>query len=227
MTKGLEQMNFFSFVIKCKEKYSNSVILGSPNQISLKIGATDYQTRKQLNYGLKKGLIQKTNKGYILAKYTDILEHIDSIISHKHLHFYKKGTIKELTEKNLFVIMKNNFIQQQFRIKNTIRLKQLKSLATVKTEVNNLFSKRDYTFLQKNKHRVLGDDYIVTGQKHISKKLNISQGLASLLLDKWSKMGLFYRTLIYTTHFDKNSVDYSLNTSIPRICKGSKIILTS
>lgn len=226
MTKGLLQMNFFSFAIKCKVKYRNSILLGSINQISQKIGVTDYQTRKQINYGLKNGLIVKINGGYKLAKYSKIIESIESITDAKHMHFYKEGSLKELTDKNLFVIMRNNFKQQEFRANQSERLKQLKILTTAKTQVNNLFSKKDYTFFQKNKNRVLGENYIVTGQKHIAKHLKISQGLASLLLRKWSEMKLFFRTIIYTTFFDKNSVDYSLHTSIPRICKGSKITLT-
>ncbi len=227
MTKGLQQIQFLCFAIICKRQYINSVVLGSINQISIKIGVTDYQIRKQINYGLKNGLITQNKGGYIFAKYSTIIEHIEAVGNAKHYDFYKEGNYSELVEKNLFIIALNNFKTQQFRAKQTIRLKQLNSLATVPTEVKGQFSKSDYSLYLKNKNRVLGADYIVTGQKHLSKILKVSQGLANKLLNRWAELGLFFRTIIYLSFFDKNEYNYSLNMAIPKICIGSKIVLTS
>jgi hypothetical protein len=225
MTKGLQQIHFLCFAIKAKQAFKNSVLIGSLNQISLKVGVSDFVTRKQINYGLKNGLIVKSNNRYTLAKYNTILNSLQIVTHTKHLSLFKEGNFKELVEKNLFAVAKINFIQQLYKGKQSETIKRINKLVTEITGVKGKFSKRDYSLLTKSKGRVLGENYIVSGQKHLCKLLNISQGLASTLLDKWAKMGLIFRTIIYSSFFDKNEINYSLNTSIPKICIGSKLVL--
>lgn len=227
MTKGLQQIQFLNFAILCKELYRNSVVLGSINQISHKLNLSDHQTRKQVAYGLRNKLIFKIKRGYIFSKYSNIINNIDAVKVAKHYHFYKKGTFKELTEYNLFVIAKQNFIQQQFRGNQSETIRKVKKLATAKTERKDLFTKKEYSIYQKGLNRVLGENFIVTGQKHLCKLLNISQGLAARLLSLWANQKLFFRTIMYSSFFDKNNFNYSLNTAIPKICIGSKISLIS
>lgn len=227
MTKGLIQANFLSFAIKVKAKYRNSVILGSINQISKKLEVSDYITRKQINYGLKNGLIVKIKGGYQVAKYKDVLNSIDSIKHIKHIKLFKEGTFSELVEKNLYAIARVNFNQQLFRGKQSATIKELRKLVTEETEMKGQFSKKEYDLYNKSKHRVLGENYIVTGQKHLSKLLNISQGLACKLLSRWSELRLIFRTIIYTPYFDRNNTTYSLNFKVPMICIGTKVGLIS
>jgi len=227
MTKGLSQVQFLCFAIIVKRNYCNSIILGSLNQISNKLGVTDYITRKQINYGLKNGLIAKIKGGYKVQKYKSILEHLDAITHIKHIKLFKEGNFAELVEKNLYAIARVNFNQQLFRGKQSETIKELRKLVTEETEIKGQFNKKDYDLYKKSKQRVLGENYIVTGQKHLCKLLNISQGLASKLLSRWSELRLIFRTIIYTPFFDSNDTNYSLNLNKPMICLGSKIGLIS
>lgn len=227
MTKGLLQVQFLCFAIIAKSKYRNSIILGSLNQISKKLEVSDYITRKQINYGLKNGLIIETKGGYKVVKYKTILDSIDTIKHVKHIKLFKEGNFAELVEKNLFAIARINFNQQLFRGKQSATIKELRKLVTEKTEIKGRFSKKEYDLYNKSKNRVLGENYIVTGQKHLCKLLNISQGLASKLLSRWSELKLIFRTIIYTPFFDKNDTNYSLKCKVPMICLGTRVGLIS
>lgn len=227
MTKGLSQVQFLCFAIIAKSKYRNSIILGSLNQVSKKLGVTDYITRKQINYGLNNGLIVKTKGGFKVVKYKTILESIDTIKHIKHIKLFKEGNFAELVEKNLYAIARVNFNQQLFKGKQSETIKELRKLVTEETEMKGKFTKKEYDLFKKSKQRVLGENYIVTGQKHLCKLLNISQGLASKLLSRWSELKLIFRTIIYTQFFDNNNTNYSLHLNKPMICLGSKIGLIS
>lgn len=221
MTKGLQQIQFLCFAIICKRMYLNSVLIGSPHLISKKIGISDYQTRKFINYGLKNGLISKNNGYFSIAKYDLILESIEAVKIKKQFTFYKEGNFSELVEKNLFAIASINFNQQLFKIKKAETLKIIKyKLATGFKGI----TRKEYNFYNKNKSCVQGENFIITGQKALCKLLKVSQGYSSYLLTKWAKIGLIFRTIQYSKYFDpNNSVVLRLDNNM--ICLGSKIVI--
>jgi hypothetical protein len=110
-------------------------------------------------------------------------------------------------------------------LKSFEKIREIRKLATVESGLTNQFSKKDYNLYKASKNRVLGENFIVTGQKHLSKLLFISQGQANNLLNIWANMGLIYRTIMYSSAFDKNEYNYSLSLNKPMICLGSKIVL--
>lgn len=223
MTRGLIQVKFLCFAIIAKQKFVNSILLGSSHAISLKIGLSDHQTRKFINYGISNGLISKTNYGYRLSGYSKIIDNIDAVTHKRHTSFYKEGNFNELVKKNLFAVASVKFKQQQYKID------RFKSIEIIKQKIatgHKGITRKEYDFYKKNKNSVQGESFIVTGQKSISKMLNISQGYADKLLSEWGKLKLIFRTIMYSKYFDPFNEDNPLlNLDNKMVCLGSKIIL--
>lgn len=224
MTKGLQQIQFLCFAIICKRQYVNSVVLGSINQISIKVGVTDYQTRKQINYGLKNGLITKVKGGYLMPSYKNLLEHLNLSFDSKHMFIVRFGNFNELVERNLYSIARNNFKQQQFNIKRNDKLRLIYN----KIETDYHINKKDLkTFKQYFTKSVLSSEKsIVTGQKAIARILGISQTYANQLLKRWNDLFLIKREIVFSKDFNRyEDSNRLLRLEIGNyICLGSKVL---
>jgi hypothetical protein len=218
MSKGLQRINFLNFAILVKRQYANSVVLGSKHSISLKVGVSDYQCRTFINYGLKNGLIKEINGGYKLTSYDNIIEHLN-IGSIKKYSFYKFGTFEQLKDVNLYVIARANFKQQEFNIKQKTKYLTIKK----RIETGKYITKAEYRFYNKKCVQSV-NKIIVTGQKHISKLLQVSQGMAYRLMLKWVELGFIQRKVSFSKNFDRFDDNRLLRLSIGNyICDGSII----
>lgn len=222
MTKGLEQIKFLCFCIMVKRRYINSVILGSLNQISIKVGISDYQTRKFINYGLKNGLISKTKGGFKVSSYKEQLKALNLTFDSKYLFLMRFGSFNELVERNLYLIARNNFKQQAFNIKKNNRLTIIKR----KIETDYYISKRDLKFYYAHftKSVLSSKKIIVTGQKKISQILGVSKSFALFLLKRWNELKFIKREVSFSKSFDRFEDNNILRLEIGNFkCDGSVI----
>lgn len=221
MTKHYELFKFFNFCILIKRQYVNSIVLGTPNEISNKINTSYYLTRKYLNYGLKNGLITKTSSGYRVASYNKLIESLGLSSKIENYSFYKVGNLQELIIKNSFVIALHNFKAQEFKIK------QKKDILSIRKRIatGQVITRKEYN--KSNKECANLKDSIVTGQKHLKKILGFSQQTCYELLKIWSNIGLITRKVVYSTKIDPFYDNYVLNmTNGKMIVLGSKVELT-
>lgn len=228
---GITQIKFLAFSIICKRRYINSVLIGSPAAIAKKIGISEYITRTYLNYGLKNGLIQK-NKNYTLSSYHKIISHLDVIEKIKHYKFKKEGTFKELIEEILFTIVHVNFKQQKYNIDRYQKYLNLLQTGIQTKSERNLFRRMHKKYGAGKKFL----NKIVTGQKHLSNLLGVSQRTANDLLNKWHEEKRIFRLKAYVfisrvkeKVIYKNTIQdwgYCLNFNNGYYrCKGSEICL--
>lgn len=180
-----------------KRHYVNSVILGSKHTISKKLGMSDYMCRSLLNYGLKNSLIREIKNGYLFEKYDTIISHLglDNI---KKYSFVKYGNLEQLLEVNSYIIARANFKQQEFNIKQKTKYFAIKK----KIETGQYIKKSEYRIFTKKCVQSVNKS-IVTGQKHLSKILGVSQGSAYNLMLKWVKNGFITRELSFSKNFDR------------------------
>lgn len=205
-----------------KRRYINSVILGSINQISIKVGISDYQTRKFINYGLKNGLISKTKGGFIVSSYKEQLKALNLTFDSKYLFVIRFGNFNELVERNLYLIARNNFKQQSFNIKKNNRLTTIK----IKIETDYYISKRDLKFYYAHftKSVLSSKKIIVTGQKKISQILGVSKSFALFLLKRWNDLKFIKREVSFSKSFDRFEDNNILRLEIGNFkCDGSVI----
>lgn len=183
-----------------KRHYSNSVILGSKHEISKKLGLSDHICRSLINYGLKNNLIKEIDNGYIFSKYDIIISHlgIDESNINKY-SFVKFGNLDQLMEVNSYVIARVNFKQQEFNIKQKTKYFSIKK----RIETGKYIKKAEYRFYNKLKCVQSVNKSIVTGQKHIAKILNTSQGTAYNLMLKWVNRGFIKREVGFSKLFDR------------------------
>ncbi len=215
----LEKVKFVSFAIIAKRKYVNSVLVGSKHEISNKLNISDYHARKLINYGIKHRLIEVLPNGFQIAPYSELITHLQLPFDNKHLSLHRFGSFEDLVKINLYKIFRNNLITQEFNIKKAQKLETIKQLL----ESDKTLTKVQYNFYNKNKTTALRKKNIVTGQKHISKILQISQGFAYSLMNEWSKMRLFFIETIYTNkfeYFSKNVLKLEVGLSV---CLGTRI----
>lgn len=171
----------------CKRTFTNSTLIGSPAEISKKIGISEHLTRTYLNYGLKNSLIVKFKGNYVLTSYDDIIEHIEVITYKKYYHFSKTGTFPELVDQILFEIANVNFKRQRYHINQRKKLKR-SYLPT---------AKRQHLMKSYSSVGAKHVDAVVTGQKHLAKVLGVSQKKANDLLIYWNMTGRIIRRKIY------------------------------
>lgn len=220
MTKGLQRINFLNFAITAKRQYVNSVLLGSKHAISLKLNISDYQCRTLINYGLKNGLIREIKGGYVFEEYDTIIKHI-GLENIKRYSFCKFGNLKQLFERNTYVIARANYKQQAFIIKQKTKYLTIKN----KIETGKYITRTEYRFFN-NKCVQSVNKSIVTGQKHISKLLGLSQGLSYKLLLKWVELKFITRKIAFSKNFDRFEDNRLLRLEIGNfICDGSVIKL--
>ncbi len=215
----LEKINFIAFTFTAKRQYVNSVLIGSKHEISKKLKISDYKTRKLINYGINQKLIDVTPKGFKIAPYTKILAHlgIDNI---KQYSFCKFGSFEQLIERNLYIIARANYKQQAFKIKQKTKYFTIKN----KIETGQYIKKADYRFYNNFKCVQSVNKSIVTGQKHISKLLGVSQGYAYKLMLKWVNLGFIERKVSFSKNFDRFEDNRLLRLEIGNfICDGSMI----
>lgn len=226
---GITQIKFLAFSIICKRRFTNSTLIGSPAEISKKIGISEHLTRTYLNYGLKNSLISSKGNVYVFKKYKDIIGHVDVIDGLKPYRFKKEGTFRELVEEILFTIAQVNFKRQKYNID---RYKKYLELLN-QTEI--LIKKEAYLLKRLHKKYGAGKRFInkvITGQKHLSKILGVSQRIANSLLIKWHNEKRLIRVKVYEflstpdrfTHYAINERSYVLKmTGGYYRCKGSEI----
>lgn len=203
-----------------KRQYVNSVVLGSLNQISKKLNISDYLCRTYVNYGLKNGLIVKIKGGYIFAKYEEVFKHI-GLENPKIYSFCKFGNFQQLLERNTYAIARANFKQQEFIIKQKTKYLTIKN----KIETGKYIKKADYRFFNSKCVQSVNKS-IVTGQKHLSNLLGLSQGKAYKLLIKWVELGFITRKVSFSKNFDRFEDNRLLRLEIGNfICDGSVIKL--
>lgn len=222
MTKGYELFKFFNFCILIKNKYTNSVILGSTNEISNKISLSYYLTNKYLKQGLKNGLLVKIDKGYKVAKYDDLIKSLNLQGKIQNYSFYKDGTLQELIIKNSFIIALYNFKAQQFKAEQKSKILSIRKRIATGQRVN----KKQYQ--QSKKECANFMNQIVTGQKHLKKILGFSQQTCYQLLKIWDKVGFITRKVVFSNKIDPFYDNYTLNMNKGKmVVLGSKITLNS
>ena len=196
MTKNYELFKFFNFCILIKRQYSNSIILGSKNEISNKINHSYYLTSKSLSYGLKIGLIKEIKGGFKVASYNDLIKALDLQGKIENYSFFKVGNYQELIIKNAFVIALQNFKAQEFKIK------QKKNILSIRKRIatGQRITKKQYN-QSKNECANLKQS-IVTGQKHLQNILGFSQQTCYNLLKIWADFGLITRKVVYSKNID-------------------------
>lgn len=222
MSKKYQLFKVFIFCILIKNKYVNSVILGSINQISTKLNLSYYLTSKYLKLGLKLGLIESINNGYRVKSYDDLITSLGLQGKIQNYSFYKNGTFQELIIKNSFIIALYNFKAQEFKAKQKNNILSIqKRIAT-----GQRVSKKQYQ--QSKKECANFMNQIVTGQKHLQKILGFSQQTCYQLLKIWDKVGFITRKVVFSKNIDPFYNNYTLNMNKGKmIVLGSKITLNS
>jgi len=217
----LDKINFVSFTFTAKRQYVNSVLIGSKHEISKKLKISDYKARKLINYGINHNLIEVTPNGFKIAPYSKILA-ILGLENIKQYSFCKFGNLSELVERNLYIIARANYKRQEFKIKQKTKYFKIKN----KIETGQYIRKAEYRFYNNNLSVQSVNKSIVTGQKHISKLLGVSQGMAYKLLVKWAKLKFIERKVSFSKNFDRFEDNRLLRLEIGNfICDGSVIKL--